>query len=465
MKQKPKVLLISPNSTDDLDNSLISYSMALGYLGPYAEAAGWDVIVKDCYCDDWKTTEKALREVIAKDKPQVMGVNCITMNRMGVYNTIDLARKLAPDMKIIIGGVHPTTFPKHFLIDHPGDAVVRYEGEETFKELLEKIAKGKSIKDVQGIAYPENGEVKLTPLRPQIQDLDSMPYCRHEYFLNEKSKKAYFFSSRGCPSSCNFCSTVLHWGHRYRMRTPKSMVDEIEHVLKKYPNIEEIRFMDDIFTLDNQRVIEICKEMINRNIKVKWRAEGRTFPTTPEMIKWMDKAGCIMLSFGVETGSPKLLKEVGKNQTVEQIKNAFKTVYQYSKNIEPEMFFILGLPNETEETVNESIKMVKEIIDFSGKPLALTTARFLEIYPGTDIYEIAKQKGMIEDDYWLTNPRTPIYFEQSEQWLTKQRYRILFANWTHPGIKSVTKFLIKKQMWRPRKIYNVIRPYLKGENY
>jgi radical SAM superfamily enzyme YgiQ (UPF0313 family) len=242
------------------------------------------------------------------------------------------------------------------------------------------------------------------------------------------------------------------------------MVDEIEHVVKKYPSIEEIRFMDDIFTLDNLRVIEICKEMINRGIKVKWRAEGRTFPTTPEMIQWMDKAGCIMLSFGVETGSQKLLNEVGKNQTIEQIQNAFQTVYKYSSNIEPEMFFILGLPNETKETVDESIALIKSIIDFSGKPLALTSARCLEIYPGTDIYEIAKQKGMITDDYWLTNPKTPKYLEHDLNWLAKQRNRILFANWTYPGVASVTKFLIKKQMWRPRKIYNVIRPYIKGLN-
>ncbi len=464
MTKKPTAFLLAPNSADDMDGSLISYSMAMGYLGPYAERAGWNVIVKDTYCLDWDATEKSIREVIAKHDPEVIGINCITMNRMAVYDAINLARELSPNIKIVIGGVHPTMFPQHFLLSHPGDVVVRFEGEETFEDLLNTFTSGGDLKDVKGIAYKENGKVALTALRPQIQDLDNMPFLKHDYYLDDKSTHAYFLSSRGCPNSCNFCSTVLHWGHQYRMRTPKSMVDEIEYVVKKYPSIEEIRFMDDIFTLDNKRVIDICKEIVRRKIKVKWRAEGRVYPTSPEMVQWMDKAGCIMLSFGVETGSPQLLEEVGKNQTVDQILNAFKTVYQYSDNIEPEMFFILGLPNESEKTVDESIDLVKKIIDFSGKPLALTTARYLEIYPGTDIYEIAQAKNMIDDDYWLTNPETPVYFEHTKDWLAKQRFKILFANWTYPGVRAVTKFLVRKQMWRPRKIYNVVRPYMKGLN-
>jgi radical SAM superfamily enzyme YgiQ (UPF0313 family) len=181
------------------------------------------------------------------------------------------------------------------------------------------------------------------------------------------------------------------------------------------------------------------------------------------MIKWMEKTGCIMISFGVETGSPRLLKAIGKNQTTDQIFNAFKMVYENSK-ITPEMFIILGFPGENEETVNETIALIKRIIGVAKKPLILTAARVLEIYPGTRIYDYAKEKNLIADTYWLTNPKTPLFLENSEKWLKSKRNKILFANWTHAGIFPVIKLFFEKKMWKPRKIYNILYPYLKGIN-
>ena len=458
-----KVFLISPNSEDDLDPSVISYSMALGYLAAYAEKAGWRPIIRDCYCGNWEKTKQTIMDVIKKENPDVIGMNCITMNRMSAYKAIDLARKLSPKIKIILGGVHPTIYPEHFLIKHDADAIVLHEGEETFEELLNRFEKNQSISKVKGIAYKDNGKVKLTPPRIQIQDLNKMPFMKHEYFLNKDSKKAYFFSSRGCPNDCLFCSAQVHWGRCYRKRTPENIVDEIEMVVKKYTNIEEIRFMDDTFTLDNQRVIDICKEMLKRKINVRWRCSGRVFPLSAEMVRWMEKAGCIMISFGVESGSPRLLKTMGKNQTQDQIFNAMKTVYENSK-ITPEMFIILGFPGENEETVDETISLVKRIIGVAKKPLILTAARMLEIYPGTRLYQQAKERKMINDDYWLTNPETPLFRERTPEWIKKQRNRILFVNWTHAGFWAVVKLFFEKKMYKPRKIYNILRPYIKGIN-
>jgi len=463
-----KVFLLSPNSVDELNPNLIAYSMALGYLGAYAEKAGWEPVVRDCYCSDWENTKKQILDVIKKEKPSVVGINCITMNRFAAYNSIDLIKKIDQKIIILVGGVHPTIFPEHFLINHAADIVVMHEGEETFEELLKKFSKddllkAKSLKNIRGIAYKENGQVKINLQRKQIENLDSMPFMKHDFFMNKDSTKAYFFSSRGCPNNCSFCSASIHWGRMWRFRSPEKVVDEIEQVVKKYPKVNEIRFMDDTFTLNNQRVIDICKEMIKRNIQVKWRCSGRVFPVSLEMLKWMEKAGCIMVSFGVETGSTKLLQEIGKNQTIDQIYNAFKLVYENTK-ITPEMFFIIGFPNEDKTTIWETIILIKKIIDVSKKPLILTAARMLEIYPGTRIYDLAKNKGMIDDNYWLSNPKTPIYLEKSESWLKKQRNRILYANWTYAGFLPVVKLFIEKKMWKPRKIYNIIRPYLTGLN-
>ena len=461
---KHKVFLLSPNSIDDMDGSLISYSLALGFLAAYAEKAGWQPIVRDLYCKRWENTEETIRQIIKKENPEVIGINSITMNRLAAYKAVDLARKLNPKIKIIVGGVEPTIFPSHFLINHAADLVVMHEGEETFEEILMKIAKNESLKKVKGIAFKEKGKVKINPPRPQIKDLDKMPFMKHEFFLNENSEKAYFFSSRGCPNNCSFCSASVHWGRYWRQRTPTNVVDEIESVIKKYPKIKEIRFMDDTFTLNNQRVVDICKEMVKRKINVKWRCSGRVNPISKEMIYWMEKAGCIMISFGVETGSQRLLDQIGKNQTVDQVVNAFKIVYENSKHITPEMFIILGFPGENEESVGETIALIKRIIDISHKPLILTAARVLEIYPGTRIYELAKSKGLVNDDFWLKEFYTPLYMEHDISWLKKQRNKILFTNWKHAGLWPIVKLFFEKQMWRPRKIYNVLRPYLKGIN-
>lgn len=411
-----KVFLLTPNSIDDLDPSLISYSLSLGFLAAYAEKAGWTPIIRDLYCYNWETTEKTIKEILEKENPPVLGINCITMNRWAAYKSIELAKRLKPEIKIMLGGVQPTIYPEHFLINHKADIVVLHEGEETFKELLERISLGKPITSVKGIAYAKNGKVIFTKPREQIKDLNNMPFMRHEYFLNKDSTKAYFFTSRGCPNNCSFCSASVHWGRKYRERTAKNVVDEIEKVIRAYPKIEEIRFMDDTFTLNNPRVIEICKEMLKRNIHVKWRCSGRVYPISAEMIKWMEKAGCIMISFGVETGSTKLLKAIGKNQTVEQIYHAFKIVYENSK-MTPEMFMILGLPGEDEKTVDETISLMKKIIRVSKKPLILTAARVLEIYPGTRVYDLAKARGLIDDSYWLKTSKTPLYLEHDLKWL------------------------------------------------
>src|SRR3989344_2167706 len=459
-----KVFLFSPNSEDDLDPSLVSYSLALGFLAAYAEKAGWIPIVRDCYCSNWENTKSQIIDIIRKENPSVIGINCVTMNRMAAYKSVDLIKRIKPEIKVILGGVHPTIYPQHFLINHNADVIVLHEGEETFEELLNHYSQGKPITDIKGIAYKnKKGEVVINPPREQIKDINQIPFMKHDSFLNPDSTKAYFFTSRGCPSNCNFCSASVHWGRRWRFRTPKNVVDEIEFVIKKFPKINEIRFMDDTFTLDNKRVIEICKEMINRNINVRWRCSGRVNPTSVEMIKWMEKSGCIMISFGVETGSVRLLGEMGKNQTVEQIFNAFKIVYENS-NITPEMFIILGLPNENKGTVDETIALIKRVIKVSKKPLILTAARILEIYPGTRIYSLTKSRGLIDDSYWLTNPKTPQFLEQTPKWLKHQRNRILFVNWTYAGLLPVVQLFFEKKMWKPRKIYNIIRPYLKGLN-
>lgn len=457
---KEKILLISTSSRYILDKTLTSYSFSLGFLSAVLVAKKYAVEILDLYCEEWDEGKKKFIETLKKFKPDFVGFNMLTMNRFSTYEAIGIAKKICPKGKILAGGCHATIMYEQLLKNFPIDAIVLGEGEETIIDLIKNF---NHLGKVKGIAYKKGNKIIKTEPRPFIQDLDKLPWVEHPRFLNKESEVAFFFTSRGCPHNCSFCSASMHWKRICRARSPESVLNEIKYVLKKYPKIKEIRFMDDTFTLDNERVIKICKGMIKRNIKVKWRCSGRVYPISTEMIKWMDKAGCIMIGFGVETGSQKLLNEIGKNQTREQIINAYKIIYKNS-NIVPDTFLIVGLPGETEETIEETINLIKKINKIGKRPLLLTAARMLEIYPGTKIYELAKIKGMVNDAYWLENSETPLYLEHTENWLKKMRRKILIANWTSAGLLPVIKLFFEKQMWKPRKIYNIIRPYIKGQN-
>ena len=455
-----KILLVSTSSRYVLDKTLTSYSFALGFLSAVLSRNNYSVEILDLFCEEWKNGKALLLDSLKKFKPDAVGFNIITMNRFSTYEAINLIKKLAPKTKIILGGCHATIMYKQLLKNFPIDAIVLGEGEETIIDLLKNFD---NLKKVKGIAFMHKNQLIKTAPRDFIKDLDSLPIVEHNRFINKDSKVAFVFTSRGCPYNCSFCSASLHWKRICRFRSTSSVIKEIEHLLLNYPNLEEIRFMDDNFTMNNDRVIEICKEMIKRKLKIKWRCSGRVYPLSKEMIKWLDKAGCIMIGFGVESGSQKLLNEIGKNQTREQIIDAYKTIYENSK-ITPDTFLIVGLPGENESTINETIDLIKKINKIGKKPLLLTAARMLEIYPGTKIYEIAKAKGMVNDDYWLKHSETPVYLEHDKKWLKKMRRRIILANWTSCGLLPIIKLFFQKRMWNPRKIYNILRPYIRGIN-
>ncbi len=459
-----KIFLVSTSSKYLLDKDLTSYSFALGYLSGCLPKGKYDIEVQDAYCEKWETGRKKFIKILETFKPDVVGFNMITMNRWTTYEAVRIIKEKLPNTKILVGGCHATIMWKQLLENFPFDAVVIGEGEITFPELLDALENGKDLRIIDGIAFKENGEIIKNQPRKLVEDLDTLPSVNNDYFLNENSKVAFMLTSRGCPHLCSFCSTSLHWERRCRSMSAKAVLDEIERVLEKYPKVEEVRFMDDVFTIDNGRVIEICKGMIERKFNLKWRCSGRVYPISAEMIRWMEKAGCIMIGFGVETGSQKLLDQLGKAAKVEQIIEAYKTIYENSTKIVPDTYLIVGLPGEDENTVNETIEMIKKINKIGKRPLFLTSARILEIYPGTRLYGIAKSRGMVDDDFWIKSDDTPKFREHTDKWLKKQRRKILIANWTSSGVMPVAKIIWERKMWKPRKIWNIVAPYMRKVN-
>lgn len=285
-------------------------------------------------------------------------------------------------------------------------------------------------------------------------DLDNIPFPSYDIFMNPKIKHIFMITSRGCPNRCSFCCLHITSRQVWRPRNPKKVVDEIEYVIKKYPWVERIEFIDDTMTLDNQRVIEICKEIIKRKIKLKFQCQARIKPVSREMFYWMEKAGFEKICFGIETGSKKLLESVHKNITKEDCINAFKILREFKK-LHVAKFLMVGFPGETDETVNETIEFVKKLDKI--KLTEYFYASPLWVYPGTEVYQIAVSKGVINDDFWLTDKPCPLFtIEHSAEELVKMSTKIAVETMTARGkiffIKESIRRLIKNPKYYAKRI-------------
>lgn len=228
----------------------------------------------------------------------------------------------------------------------------------------------------------------------------------------------------------------------------KRVVDQIEHIINKYPWIETIILVDDTFTLDNKRVIDVCKEILKRGIKMNFNCEARIKPVSREMFYWMQKAGFIKVCFGIESGSEKILKSIHKNITKEDCFNTFRILKEFKK-IEVVKYLMVGLPGETEDTVRETIEFVKKLQRIKKMNFFYATPFWL--YPGTEVYRDAVSKGFIDDDYWLTEKPCPIYtLEHSEEWLRKMSNKIAFETVLDQGLIYFLRLATKKILENPK---------------
>lgn len=455
-----RILLISPI----IDQPEPDPPIGLCYLQAYLDKMGFTE-TKILYA--YKSYEK-MEEKIREFKPDIVGISCFTEFRRSSFRLSKLVKEIDKNIKVVLGGPHATYMWKQIMDNLISvDFIVIGEGEITFYELLNTLDKNLELKNVKGIVFRENGNVVKNEPRPYITNLDELPFPSYrdidfekykmakppEYF--EKKKKAPVVSSRGCVNDCNFCSTTQFWSRRWRSRSAKNVVDEIEWLVNDY-DISFFTFFDDIFTVNKERVIEICKEIINRNLKISWYAETRVDSISKEMLEWMKKAGCFMLQFGVESGSERILKAMNKRITREQIINAF----QMSKEVglQREVLLMVGYPSETKETLNES----KELIDIISPDMVVVS--ITKVLPSTKLYEFAKEEGFINDDYWLTEKTAPEYtVDYTMQELLSMRLDVMRHFYKSKGTFAFYKYLWMVFRSKPRILTDHLKVYLLGK--
>ena len=317
---------------------------------------------------------------------------------------LDTAKKIKerfPMVKIALVGSHVSVLDKEVLENNNYvDFIARGEYEFTIRDLVKSLVKNEAPINVLGISLRKDEEIVRNPNRPYIENLDELPLpARHllpmETYFEAifKSKKTFrLMGSRGCPHRCTFCLwPQTMFGRKVRLRESKKVVDEIEQLINDY-GAKGLYFEDDTFALQPERVIEICDEMLRRKIRIPWSCLGRVDTVNEEMLKKMKKTGCYMIRFGVESSSQEILNRAKKGITVEQIIKAFEMTKK--AGIEAYASYTLGLPGETKETLEETIKFaVKLNSDYAQFGIAMP-------YPGTELYWEAEKNGWLRARDW-----------------------------------------------------------------
>jgi len=387
-----KILMITPSFEDEHRAAGIMsdshYPLGLAYLEAYLRQRGHQV--KILFLNDFPYVNCALISAhhIETMKPDYVFIQMLTQNRVMGYKLIEYLNLTYPDIRIVIGGVHASVMGEQILAKYPFIMVVRGEGELVSERILNGHWQPGTI--MEGEAF---------------ENLDELPFPNHRLFWNSARSTACLLTSRGCSFRCSFCVLDSISRRKVRFRSPKNVVDEIESLYVGIPSLRRIWIHDDNFLLDNQRAIEICREIRRRNIKLIFICSARVKPLSEELVRELEMTGFSHILFGLESGSSEILKSCHKGITREDVLHSI-TLFKNSP-ITTTYFLIAGLPGENDRTVDETIDFVQHMQTI--KPVYYEDIGMLMVYPGTEVYRIAVEKGMLNDSYWMNDGPTPYY--------------------------------------------------------
>lgn len=373
--------------------------MGVYYIGALLKANGYDTEILNCH--DLKNNPEKIRAYLKHNNPDIIGFSILHGNRLGGIEIAKTAKSLNPAVKIVFGGVG-TTFLWKRLLTHVKeiDFAIPGEGEYVFLNLVRSIENKDDTHYslIKGLVFRKNNKIVENSMPEPIQDLDQLP----------KPSKYFTFQhlslTRGCPGGCTFCGSPKIWGRKVRFHSADYFVDQLTLLYQK--GITFFYFSDDMFTMNRDRVIQICKKIIKRNLSISWVAISRVTHVDEEMLYWMRLSGCSQISYGVESGSEEIRNRLNKRIRTSQIKKAFEITRRYG--ILARAYFIYGCPGETWDTIQETIDLIHEI-----KPLSVIFY-ILSLFPGTRLYDEFTKKHKVSDDIWLKPIEEIMYFEHDD---------------------------------------------------
>lgn len=368
----------------DLDPDFWQIPYGLLSLGAQALRAGHQVKVYNLSSFTWSQTLRVIGSLSA----DLWGLSCWTANRRGVALVAAAIKQHHPASHVVVGGPHATPLAKEMLEHHAAiDTVTIGESEEQFLDLARRLATGASPQGIAGTAYRAEGRVVVGTRRPAIADLDLLASVQ-DYFDTH-----ILMTARGCPWQCTFCGADTTWGRGFRGHSVKYVLDALEHVLPRLP-VKMLQIKDDTFTVNKQRVLELCRGIRARGLRFLWSCDTRVDVLNEELLREMRLAGCQRLSLGVESGSPHVLRLINKKITPEQI--LASTAKAKAVGIQVRFYMMLGNRGETAETFRESLAFLER-----AQPHQYLFS-CLSIYPGTDDFADAEASGWLDRECFFT---------------------------------------------------------------
>jgi anaerobic magnesium-protoporphyrin IX monomethyl ester cyclase len=371
--------------------------IGLAYVAAALEKSGFQVDMLDNYL-----LEKPIDEVKGELKrlnPEIVGLTCSSATYSRCVETAKAVKETLPSCKVVVGGWHPSYEPESML-QHPEiDYVVMGEGERAMSELAACITKGedaKAVAQIAGVAYRHEGKIVKNAQR-FISNMDEIPFpAWHLLPLHLYDRRIEFLSvkpvdnmsiARGCPFNCAFCETKQLWGRTCRTFSPLRVLEEIKHLMGNY-GTKGIYFINDNFTIRKKETSELCTLIKKEKLDIEWLCDTRADLITRDLLRDMKSAGCKTIWFGGESGSPRILKKLNRNITIEQMERALKMCRE--EGIQTACSFLLGIPGETAEDMEATFKFARKL-----DPDWCRFNVFVAV-PGSVLYDEVMEKGLYD---------------------------------------------------------------------
>lgn len=404
-------------------------------IASYIESLGYKVHVMDIHAE--RENDIALRKRLRMHQPRYIGITILTNMSIPAHKIAKICKEELPNCILVAGGVHAEAVPERILRNSAFDCVVRGDGEEAMREIIE----GKRFSDINGLSYLEGTTVTNNSPRSLEMNLDRFPFPAYDmvdfsnYFPPVGSYRHLpainMLMTRGCPGKCVFCNSART---TLRARDSKMVVNQIRHLNQTY-GIRQIMFYDDTFTVLKKTCLDFCKHLEKANLNVSWVAYIRGDCFSDELASAMKKSGCHQVLMGIETGSDMIAKRIGKPIDREKYRKAVKIAHDHG--IEVRGSFIIGNMDETWETMNESLNFAIEL-DLDLFQLNISTP-----YPGTALYKEAVERGMLKDANWYDYGQGKVLVSQA-QLPDEEIYRF-------------EKYAFRKFYLRPKSIYRMLK--------
>jgi radical SAM superfamily enzyme YgiQ (UPF0313 family) len=444
-KKKQVMLVVPPSSIEAEFGRLASAGAELPWLGMAYVAAAVRAAGHRVYLRDYDVEGKGwdiVRQDIARVKPDVIATAGFINNMDRCLKVFEIAKSVDPKIITVLGGPQATIFPDDAIQSPSLDFLTLSESEISFTRLVSYVEDRSAWKTFRGTIFrdPSTGTIVKNERQPLIQDLDSLPLPAHDLYPMQLyyppvyiwgKKVANIVTSRGCPYDCTFCEAKMTFGRTFRYHSEARVLKDLDFLNRQY-GYDSFQFYDDIFTTHRDRVTRLCEAMIREKRNYKWMCYTRTDRVDLELLRLMKRAGCYMISFGIESGSQVLLDKVRKKLTVETNQKGIESCVK--AGLMAIGTFMLGLPGETTEQSQNTIRFALD------SKLDYAVFGITEPYPGTDMWKDALEEGyFIDADSKHSNHLLPNF---NKIWVPKGRDR--------DELEKLTRLAYRRFYLRPR---------------